>query len=369
MLIAAIAVLMAVIVLLDAVEDVAEVETVQAAPTLPQVTVEHLSVGTHTPRVEAFAAVQPRWGADLNAEIGGLVVKVHDQALAGNQVSQGDPLVEIEDSLYQAELAESRQLYHEAMLAAEQAEYATQVARRQFALAGKKPPNDLALKLPQLEIAKAAVKTAEARLKIAQRRLRHTVIRAPYSGYVVRRHVSPGEAVMAGDPVVYLIGDRDRDIAVRLSRGQWELLAHPLMGQAVELLGDDGQRVGSAVVRQAGGYLDEATRQHVVHLSEVAFDDSAYEVLAGQLIKVRFQGRDIGNVISIPASAVTADGAFWWVEQDGTLAKGPAGVIARLDDRVLVQVAESLTLWQVVALPMASYLPGQQVQVRVREAL
>lgn len=366
-LMAAVAVLIAVIMLLGAVEDTADVTQAEAVSTPPVVTVEPLSVGDHQARVEVLAEVKPRWNADLKAEVGGLVVKVDDRALAGNRVQQGDPLAVIEDTRYQAELAEAEQLFREAQLAAEQAEYASRVARRQFSRAGEQPPNDLALQLPQLDIAKAAVDAAQARLNLARRQLRQTVIRAPYSGYVIRRYVSPGQMVMTGDPVANLIGDRHQDIEVRLSRAQWQLLAQPLAGQSVAILDDQGERLGKAVVRQAGGYLDETTRQYVVHLSDLVLEQDESRVLVGDLVTVRFDGRVVSNSLSIPATALTAEGAFWWVEGDDILAKSPASVVARLEDRVLVQAPEARAQWQVVALPMASYLPGQRVRPRVRE--
>ena len=53
-----------------------------------------------------------------------------------------------------------------------------------------------------LKAAQARLKSAQARLDQAKEQLGHTVLRAPYSGIVTRRHAEVGEAVRAGAPIV-----------------------------------------------------------------------------------------------------------------------------------------------------------------------
>ncbi len=53
-----------------------------------------------------------------------------------------------------------------------------------------------------LETAKARLQSAEAALTRAQEEAGYTVVRAPYAGVVTARHVEPGEAVTAGQPLL-----------------------------------------------------------------------------------------------------------------------------------------------------------------------
>lgn len=53
-----------------------------------------------------------------------------------------------------------------------------------------------------LKSARARVNAAEGQVAEAQEQLDNTLIRAPYSGVVVKRHVEPGETVSAGQPVM-----------------------------------------------------------------------------------------------------------------------------------------------------------------------
>ncbi len=54
----------------------------------------------------------------------------------------------------------------------------------------------------EFDKAEAGLKAARAALEQAQEQLEHTVVRAPYAGIVVARHVEPGEAANPGQPLM-----------------------------------------------------------------------------------------------------------------------------------------------------------------------
>jgi len=54
----------------------------------------------------------------------------------------------------------------------------------------------------EFDKAEAALKSANAEVEQAQERLERTVVRAPYSGIVMKRHVEPGESANPGTPLV-----------------------------------------------------------------------------------------------------------------------------------------------------------------------
>ncbi|MCL7930093.1 efflux RND transporter periplasmic adaptor subunit [Halomonas llamarensis] len=364
-LILAIGILLGVTGLVIEVGDTTGIEQRNHAPPPPLVSVEQISSGEQSVQIEAYAEVTSRWAVELKSEVDGVVVRVYDRALAGSRVSEGEPLTVIDDTRYQAALADAERLLREAELERERAGYATQVARRQFESAGKQPPNELALHLPQRHIADASVKAASARVDVAQRELDRTVIRAPYSGFIVERYVNPGQMLMTGDLVARLIDDAHYDLAVSISKSDWQRLDHPIQGQKVALYSDQGNSVGEAEIREGGGYLDTVTRHYIVHLDLQGAETS---VLAGDFVRVSFQGRTEENTLSLPASALTADGSIWWVEDDSTLARSIVDVLSHRDDRVLVRAPSDNDQWHIVAVPLTSYLPGQRVRTTVGEA-
>jgi len=349
----AIGVLIGVTALIADMENTADIKKQDKADLLPLVTVENVSAGEQSLVVEAYAEIKPRWVIDLKSDVSGVIVRMHPLALAGSRVRKDEPLFVIDDIRYQAELDQQR------------AVYTTRVAQRQLDSAGAQPPNDLALHLPQLNIANANVKAARAHVKVAKQQLDHTVVRAPYSGYIVERHISPGQMYVAGDPVARLIDDSHYDIAVGVSKSDWQRLKHPIQGQKVSLFNEQGNAVGKAVVRESGGYRDEETRHYIVHLYVQRAETDA---LAGDLVRVRFQGRTEHNTLSIPASALTSNGSVWWIESENTLACGVVDVLSHSDDRVLIRAPHNRAEWQVVAMPQSSYLPGQNVRTTTEAA-
>ena len=70
--------------------------------------------------------------------------------------------------------------------------------------------------LAMLDQARAALKTAAAKLSSAQENFDYTLIRAPYSGIVIKRHVEVGESVRPGSPLVSGIALNQLRVAVEV---------------------------------------------------------------------------------------------------------------------------------------------------------
>ena len=359
-LLLALGIFVGVIFYLGAAEDSIDVQQIKTPPPVQLVSVEPLRVGAETVEVASFAEVRPRWAAELRAAVSGRVLKVTEQALTGERVDAGTLLVEIEHSRYRAELTAAEQALKQATLDLAMAEKATKVARRQFRQAGKTPPNDLALHLPQLEIAKSAVQAAEARLIASRQQLQDAQITAPFSGFITRRFVSPGQSVNVGESIVKLVDDTTFELTVELGPKDWRLLKQPLAGQQASVYSQDGEQIATATVRQAGGFLDETTRQYKVFL-EVT-DAAPEPLLSGDFVRVRLPGISVAAALNIPASALTQEGYIWHVDADNRLQRQSPRVLFRRQDRIIVESPAAHSDWQVVITPLASFLPGQSVR-------
>jgi RND family efflux transporter MFP subunit len=67
-----------------------------------------------------------------------------------------------------------------------------------------------------LNSADARLAAAEAQVKVAEEQLDRTVIKAPYSGYVVARHVEVGETVQVGQPLMTGLSIEDLRVIVQV---------------------------------------------------------------------------------------------------------------------------------------------------------
>lgn len=352
--------LIGVIVFLDSAEDSIDVQPSQRPPELPVVSVFSVEVAPANAEITAYAEIRPRWSATLRAAVSGRITQVFPHALAGEPVTVGTPLISVERSAYVAEVAAAELAVKEAKLALSRSEKATQVARQQFKRGGTQPPNDLALHLPQLRIAKAAVKSARARLKASEKKLENTTLKAPFSGFVTERLVSPGQSVHTGDALLKLVDNTAFEVTVELERHQWQLLRQPLAGGRARLLNQGGEFVASAMIRRGGGFLDDKTRQYKIFLDLQQSEDSS--ILSGDYVRVLLPGITIAQTLTLPTSSLTQEGHVWYVDVNNRLQKHVADVLFRRQEQVVIKAPEGDDTWRVALTPLLSFLPGQPVQ-------
>lgn len=320
---------------------------------LSPVSVRRVAPGEHAGWIEAFAEVRPRWSATIKAHVRGAVTAV--AARAGMQVASGERLVEIADHGYRARLAEARQGVAEARL--HLVEEQTRVR------AGAAEGN------PRLAVAESGLSGAEARLEEARANLRHTRVDAPFSGFVTRRLVSPGETVEAGDPLVELIGDRHLTLEVSLAPEQFAGLAEGWReGRArVESAGPERTLLGEAAMVRGGGFLDPATRRHRLFL-ELAEESAA---LPGAFVRVALPGRLHRDALRIPEGALSKSGHVWFLDEGDRLRRFEAEVRVHLPGEVVIArpaaASDGAALPaepRIVLTPLASFVVGARVAPR-----
>lgn len=351
--------LLVTLIFLEELDDTVDVQHTDRVTTSPSVTVVITRPETVNMVVSAQSEVRPQWQLELKTEVGGKVKRISEKVFSGARLQAGDVLFEIDATSYVAELAEARHALRQRQLALLQAQYQSQVATQQFKSMGQKAPNELALNLPQVEIAKAAVNSAQAAVKVAQHRLEQTQVRAPFNGYLLSHQLSPEQMILAGESVATMLGDDTLELSVRVNKSQWQQLNRPLAEQKVTLHSQSGAYVGDATIKGAGGYLDSVTRHYLIHLMTTP---SQVDAIPGEYLQVRFKGKVVENALTIPASAITPEGAFWWVDENDLLNRSPALVLDRDGGFVVVEAVNiDQASYAVVVNPLSSYLVKQRM--------
>lgn len=353
-------------------EDTADVTRTNAPPPMQLVTVLDVGAADAIATVTAFAELRPRWDSEIRAAVSGRIVKVHDAALAGERVAAGTPLIAIEKTRFERDVAAAELSLEEANLGLWRAQNGVALARGEFKRAGRSAPNELALRIPQLRIAERTRAAAEAQLEAARRRLADTDVKAPFSGFVIRRMASLGQTVSAGEALLRLSDDSQFELTAELSEADWALLDHPIASQTADLFRRDGTPLGQARIRRGGGFLDQRTRQRRVFLEVLHPGDG---VLAGDFVRVRFTGRTIANTLTVPESALTRAGYVWLVNGSDQLIRVRPEVHFRVGGQLVIATPEgspenpiqSSRRWRVAAAPLASFLPGQRVAPQIAE--
>ena len=137
--------------------------------------------------IEALGTANANESIDVTAKVSNLVTAV--RFVEGQQVRSGDLLVELDGSEARAELAIAEAAVHES-----RSQY--QRSRELY--------TTRALSEAQLDQIEAALKANEARVAVAQAKLRDTMIRAPFGGRVGLRRVSVGSLVNPGAVITTL---------------------------------------------------------------------------------------------------------------------------------------------------------------------
>ena len=203
----------------------------KAPPAVAQPTpvdVETLQSRDYQIVLRSYGSVEPRTQTTLIPQVSGVITNVADAFRSGGYFSNGDVLLQIDDSDYRIAVrdAEAPLLKARAALAEEQAR-AQQAVDDWKSLERKTKPSALVLRTPQVDAAKAEVLAAEARLERAKLDLQRTRIVAPYDGRVQETTSDIGQYVRAGTELATIFATDVLEVRLPLNRDQLEQIELP----------------------------------------------------------------------------------------------------------------------------------------------
>ncbi|MBT8096034.1 MAG: efflux RND transporter periplasmic adaptor subunit [Woeseia sp.] len=319
----------------------------------PQLAVEALTLEprSYPIMLESYGTVQPRTRSMLVAQVSGQIVSVNPNVRDGGFFEKGDVLVSIDSRDYAANVRIAEASLADAQQALAEAEARTEQAREDWQRLGNTgTAPDLVLRVPQLEAAKARVRSAAASLEKAQLDLERTRIRAPFAGRVLTKFVDLGQVVgmnsqiaeiYATDVVEIRLPLRNRDLPfIDLPEAFRDSDAVANSGAAVliqsELAGDAEWQ--AELVRTEGA-IDETARQlHVIAKIDDPFDrkESAETPLKiGQYVTAKLQGNSVPNALVIPNQTIY-QGSYVYVVEDGVLRRRDIDIAWQNDEEAIV---------------------------------
>lgn len=155
----------------------------------------------------------------------------------------------------------------------------------------------------QLDKADAALKTAKARVEAAEARVseitvqsEHAVVRAPFAGYVTKRHVEVGETVNVGQPLMTGLSLESLRVVAQIP----QTFVKPVRdhGKARVVL-ENGRTIESEKI-SVFPYADEQSHAFKVRVNLVNGDHGLYP---GMFVKVAFVTGEDASLL-VPASSV-----------------------------------------------------------------
>ncbi len=292
------------------------------------VTTVRLRPEAFSERITAIGTVKAYESVTITAKVSELVQAVHFES--GDDVRVGAPLVTLSDRQQRAALAEAQT----------NADEAERLFRRQSELAAQQ-----LIARAQLDNQRAVRDAANARVAQIRATLADRVIRAPFSGVLGLRQVSPGALVTPGTPVATL--DALARVYVDFPLPETQLsMAQP--GRAIEGTATAWPgRTFSGVIDTLDARIDPTTRAVIVR-AEVPNGERLLR--PGMLVNVQLPGaaREALLVPEIAVVQVGRDSYLFRVDAEdavervqvriGARANGKAEVLegARAGDRIVV---------------------------------
>ncbi|WP_343840649.1 efflux RND transporter periplasmic adaptor subunit [Bowmanella denitrificans] len=288
----------------------------------PTVKVEALSTEDYQVLINSYGEVKPLESTKLAALVGGEVVQWHEDFVPGGLVKRGTLLFSIDKQQYQAALlqAEASLSQAQALLVEERAR--AEVAKREAKSMPSTQVTDLYLRKPQVMSAEAAVKSAEAQLKIAQRDLAYTDVRAPYDALVISRNLGLGQYVHQGNEVGELYNVETAEINLPIAGFDAMFLPAELAGSQAQITSRGAVSLTrSGTIERDLGIIDQGTRmsQVVARIRDpYSLNTDAPAFKFGTYVEVTLKGATLEDIFRLPQDLVT-NRKVWVVNKDNEL--------------------------------------------------
>lgn len=329
---------------------------------LPYADVANVVAGAGPIPVYGAGSVRPSIEVDIAPQVGGRVVWVDPGFRSGLPVEKGQTLFRIEEADYEYRVRAAEAALAARQVALLEAREDAAIARAEHSRIAERHPDEaaaepspLALRIPQLEAAVAAVKRDEATLAQASLALSRTRVTAPFDGIVRDESVNIGQLLTVGQPVGRLFSSDAVEVVVSLSDTTaaliprlWESDAEA--HAAVRVIAEYGESryAWQGYVDRANASIDVETRtiDVIVRVPDplsagtpVGFVGSSVSnppLLVGKFVEVAIDGIVPESYFRIRRAALQADNEIWTVDMDGTIGIVPVEVLQRMDDEVFV---------------------------------
>jgi multidrug efflux system membrane fusion protein len=324
----------------------------------PTVKIETAIAEDYQVKIISYGEVKPLESTMVSAQVSGEVLTWHPNFVPGGLVLRGDILFTIELGTYEAAFlqAEADLSLARANLIEEQAK--AEVAERE---AKGSKVSDL-----YLLSAQASIKSAQARLKIAQRDLDNCAIKAPYDALVVSRDIGVGQYVNQGANVGELYNIESAEVSFPIAGFDREFLPSDIQQLATISTKGYNAIVREGMVTRDLGIIDKATRmsQLVVKIEDpYGLKSSVPALKFGHYVEVSFAGRTLNQVYRLPQELVN-NRIIWILDEEQKMQ--PQRVEILREEGAYFLISEGLQNQDILVTTLPEY-PQKGMKVKIAE--
>ena len=333
----------------------------------------------HVTKVYATGTVQPARKASIARQVSGRITWISPRMGTGGMFKKGERLLEIERRDYEIAVQKAGAAVAKARLELETAAGEAEVAREQWKRVykeAKTPPSPLVFHEPQLENARAALKSAMATLRQAELDLERTTLYAPFNCAVQSEEVEKGQYVRSGEAIATLIGTDEVEVLVPVSLADlsW-ITASPRGSRATVSLkvGERTFRWHGRVIRTLKDVDPQGRMPRVVVSVSDPYQLSSRtsgrpDLAPGLLVDVEIQGRTIHKAFCVPATAMRGQDTIWTADREDRLHIQPVTVLRWERDRVFLR-ADIRDGTRVILTNISGAAEGLRLRPSVKEVM
>jgi len=313
-------------------------ERVRPKASAPLVQTIKPAVINHQTAVYAMGTVIPSQSVNLTPRISGMVVSISPNFIEGGMLKKGEPLVQLDPTDYRLTIKQSENELAKAYfnLKLEQGQQA--IVKREFQLLGMDltaQEQELVLRKPHLNAAKAALAAAEASLKQAQLNLERTRPTAPFNAIITSRNANIGAwmpAFSTGTPLAKLVGTDSFWINASVSVDKLRWLKIPDInsdkGSPVKITYETAWGKGlyrTGIIKRLQAEIEPEGRMAKViievddPLSQKPSNKQEPPLMLGSYVRVELAGNSLNGVIELPETVIHDGHQIWLMTDKQTL--------------------------------------------------
>lgn len=282
-----------------------------------QVEVKNLNKEKFQVFLDSYGTAQASTKTTLTSQVSGKIIFINENFKNGAYFKKGDLLVQIEDEDYKADvkIANAQLILAKQTLLEEQAK-AKQAKEdwKKFNIDEK--PDNLVLRVPQLQSAIATVEAKEADLQKAKLNLNRTKILAPYDGRVIEKSISIAQVISNNAQIGTIFSNDNIEVRLPIKNKDLNLIDINLDAK-IEFISQLSNKIYEGKIVRSESTIDENTKQLYL-IAQI--DENISNLKIGEYLKAKIEAKKLENVIIIPNETIYQS-SYVYVQKDGILEK------------------------------------------------
>lgn len=266
-------------------------------------------------KIEISGSIEANENVEIRSEVSGIVDKIY--FTEGTNVSKGQVLLKINDIELRAQLS---QAMTKQGLAAENERRANLLLKKE------------AISQEEYDIASAEYRSLRAQTQLIQAQIAKTTIKAPFSGKIGLRNISPGTYVTPNTLITKLVSANQLKISFSIPE---KYASEVKNNTPIQFTIPNNSEKYTAKIYAIEPEIETATR--TLKIKAIAENPNG-KLLAGTFATIELSLENINGAIQIPSEAVVPvqDGKVVFIANNGKAKEVKIETIARTDKDVIV---------------------------------